>query len=1266
MLKIQRIALFSGSYIILSALIGVLLIGVQPGNTIEAQQPATNAGFRAYSLRHVDAKAAAHQLQKMIPPGTADVYMDMAKNQVIVKGDERTQQMAAQILTTIDRPAPQQVASAPSTTGNRVKGYPVIPSQVEAIAAELARRFPASMGVRVVPDMRTSQVVVIGPEAVHQQVDQLMGVARPAGQPVVSAQPDSNEMMLQNLTWRQFETALRTMLGGQMGVGTDPSGAIATIELPSVDGKPRQMQLDRRTGRLQVSGEDELTRAWLQVARSLDKPGARAGEATQAVPIKKADPAVVEDTIDKVRRAEEAAGDVARTVPVRNQNSRPRWGGDLVSAIFAQQSAAGGEEPDDPQLKPEDPVERIVENAIEGGMTVDGEPTGLIGQVQIEFVEGLGVFIVKGQKADVEKVIKLIEQIDAMTGDTQPTILIHPLKHVNSVVLSDLIAELYDDVFGTRLSPVNITPLDKPNALLLIGREESMASILDLIDKLDQPVPPATQLKVFQLKYMSAIDAETQVRDFFTNEPGGGGGGGAAGDNRPGLGTRIRILADFRTNSLIVNASPRDMAEISHLIDKLDVEAAGAENQLRVFRLENALADDLQEVLQEAITGVAPGAPGGAGAPGGGAGAGGTAAQVTRQSSRLSILTVDQDGNRTIESGIPGGVSVTADPNVNALVVRAPAKSMDLIEELIRQLDQLPSAEAKIKVFQLENGDATSLTILLQELFGLQVTAGQSTSTAAFNSALTSAAAAAGESSLVPIRFAVDQRTNSIIASGSGSDLDVVEVLLLRLDQSDVEARRTEVYRLKNAPAADVANAISTFLNTQRQLVQQQLLLAQAVSPFEQIDREVIVVAEPVTNSLIISATPRYFDQIKQVVDDLDYRLKMVMVQVIIAEVELSDGSEMGVEFGLQDSLLADRGLVLGTNVTQSQIASGETLAGLAASALGVGRTSATFGYGGMVLSAANESVNVIIRALQDEGRLQILSRPQIMTLDGVEAFVQVGARVPRLTGTTITNTGQVNNTEDVDVGLLLTVRPRVSPDGLVIMEVGAEKSEVGNPEDGIPVAITNDGPVLSPQINTTTANTVISAQSGQTVVFAGLITKSKTTSRRAIPYLGEMPYLGPLFRYDQDSEKRTELLIIMTPHVLDGDDDVDEIKHAESDRMSWCLSDVLEIHGDAGLSPGRGLWGEGEDTSTIFPDLNPSGMKETKTTEADGSISENSLINVLPGTWQDPARSKNSAARPVRLPRAPDQPAAAGPPPPAPSVQPSSYQQIPIFNAQQ
>ncbi|MCP4513199.1 MAG: hypothetical protein GY826_43135, partial [Fuerstiella sp.] len=137
----------------------------------------------------------------------------------------------------------------------------------------------------------------------------------------------------------------------------------------------------------------------------------------------------------------------------------------------------------------------------------------------------------------------------------------------------------------------------------------------------------------------------------------------------------------------------------------------------------------------------------------------------------------------------------------------------------------------------------------------------------------------------------------------------MVEILLLRLDEGDIETRKTEVFRLNNAPAAEVAAAITTFLTTQRTLIQQQLQFSQLVSPFEQIDREVIVVAESVSNSLIVSATPQYFEQIVKVINDLDYRPKMVMVQVLIAEVELTDNFEFGVELGLQDSLLFDRGL---------------------------------------------------------------------------------------------------------------------------------------------------------------------------------------------------------------------------------------------------------------------------------------------------------------------------------------------------------------------
>src|SRR5690606_4985904 len=238
--------------------------------------------------------------------------------------------------------------------------------------------------------------------------------------------------------------------------------------------------------------------------------------------------------------------------------------------------------------------------------------------------------------------------------------------------------------------------------------------------------------------------------------------------------------------------------------------------------------------------------------------------------------------------------------------------------------------------------------------------------------------------------------------SGSTGDLEVVEILLLRLDESDVETRKMFVYRLKNAPALDVANSISQFLITQQQIFLQQLQLNQAVSPIEQIDRQVVVVPELVSNSLIVSVTPRYYEQVLQIIEDLDFRPPMVMVQVMICEVLLTDDFEFGVELGLQDSLLFDRGIpgvssmpgfnFNGAGLPNNSTYGREDLAGQSISTFGLGRSSANLGYGGLVLSAASESISILVRALQDAGRLQVLSRPQVMALDNQVAFVQVGA----------------------------------------------------------------------------------------------------------------------------------------------------------------------------------------------------------------------------------------------------------------------------------
>ncbi len=719
--------------------------------------------------------------------------------------------------------------------------------------------------------------------------------------------------------------------------------------------------------------------------------------------------------------------------------------------------------------------------------------------------------------------------------------------------------------------------------MLLIGRKEVVESVKQLVSKIDQPLDDQNQLKVIHLINASATDVEARIREFFVETPG------SAEDNRVALGTRVKILADYRTNSLIIQAAPREMVEVEKLIGELDVEGTEATNEVRVFRLKNTLSDDLAAVIQEVITGQAQGVDTQAATPPSGK------------------LTIERVVNGTIvngvkvESGILAGVVITSDPSVNALVVRAPTQSMSLIQELILQLDQLPSAEARIKVFQLENGDATSLAQTLQSLFGLPVTAGQGAGNAFLNNLTQSSLTTGGESSLVQLTIASDARTNSIIVSGGASDLAVFEALLLRLDESVRDSRRVEVIWLRNAAAEEVAAALTTYFQQQAQANQQLANgINQILSQSQLVARQVFIVPEPTTNSLLLSATPEYFQTAIELIERLDRRPPLVSIQVMIANIQLDDNFELGAEWGIQDGLLFDRLSATGGTLSSPPfnilnpftgpsraLGQGQNVAGQAVSSLGVGRTNAT-GQGGLVLSASSEAVSVLVRALQTANRLQVLSRPHITTLDSREAQTLVGSLVPRVTGISAA-TGlapQQILTEDVEVGLQLNVLPRVNQDGLILMQVRLENSSIPDLNAGIPIGFGINGePIVSPIIQSNQALTTVSAYSGQTVVFAGLISKTRSSDRTQIPILGSIPWIGAAFRFDVETEQRQELLVVLTPRIIQTDEDYETIKQVESSRMSWCLADVLKMHGDVGLSGGNGLWGPPK-SAVIYPDM--------------------------------------------------------------------------------
>lgn len=1090
---------------------------------------------------------------------------------------------------------PGATASAStSSSDGKLQIYDVPAETSGTLAAQLQLQYATEKRIRISTEPGSGRLMVLAPDAVQQQIAQTIASikaqsAATAGGTKVPETIQQSNFRLQKISSKQLEEAINRLAGNKLNV-VETGNGVASLRLMTANGPQELMQIERSTNTVKLAGTPANVMAWNQVIAAIDLGQSDPNRPTQIIPINPATPERIERAVQLVRFAsyqqdgqppqEEETG-VAQ-IPGRNPN-------DQATVIGSPDALSSG--------------------------------TGLIGDVDISFVNEMGLVIVKGSKKDVERVLEVIEKIKDQSKETQPDIVLVPLQHVNSQAISVIINDVNTTVFAPRQGQVSITPLGQPNSLLLIGRKDAMTGLIDLISKLDQPLDPNSQLKVHKLLHTSSVDAETLIRNFFS-ETGTGGTGGGGTTTSTGLAPRVKVVSDYRTNSLIVQASPRDQTEVTKLIGEIDVETSPAESQIRVFPIKNAVASELQPILATAISGQTTGAAGG-GQGGGGNQGGATTSRASTPSGKITFSPREGRGP-DIESGILAGVVITTSPSINALVVRAPAKSMPLVAALIEQLDQLPSADARIKVFPVMNGDATSLALTLQQVFGLPATAGTATTNAATVGLQNLAAlTSGGDSSLIPLRVTTDARTNSIIASGSASDLEVIEALLYRLDDQSGQQRTNEVIWLRNSSANDVVTALNLLLNTQRQVITQQLISGQAISLFERVDREVFIVSEPATNSLIISATPRYLQQIRDVVTRLDRQQPMIAVEMLVAEVTLDDNFEIGNEFGIQDSLIFDRGSASGGTLSTPGFNPGtplnntvtrgrpQNVAGQGLSNFALGRTNSQLGYGGLVLAAGSESVSILFRALQDANRVQILSRPNLLTIDNNISVVQVGQSVPRIIGTTANQFGQQQNEiRDTPVGLIMQIQPRTNQDGLINMIVAVNRSSLGNVDDGVPIGFGPNGePILSPIINQTLAQTRVTAYDGQTVVLGGLISKLRTSRSRRIPWLSSIPIAGALFRYESEAESRNELLIVMTPRVINSNDStkIDMIKQVESSRMSWCMADILNIHGDVGLSPGNGLWGPAA-SPVIYPDLTPA-------VEFDPAMNPNLMMGEAEGT---------------------------------------------------
>jgi general secretion pathway protein D len=345
---------------------------------------------------------------------------------------------------------------------------------------------------------------------------------------------------------------------------------------------------------------------------------------------------------------------------------------------------------------------------------------------------------------------------------------------------------------------------------------------------------------------------------------------------------------------------------------------------------------------------------------------------------------------------------------------------------------------------------------------------------------------------------------------------------------------------------------------------------------------------DPDTHNLIIIADKETMEQIRQVLENLDAPKPQVLIKVVFLEVDDNKASAIGLQ-GNYTGANPGFGLVTGfltnsyTQGTSTTVANGATTTsttlipnitpvtqsynvgnnfGLPASLPG------TAGPGGMY-TVLGKDFTATLQAIAAAGKAQVLSRPSILARDGQPAQIVVGQEVYLPSGVSYTTVGtggatvpNINGSYQ-NVGIILNVTPFIGENGLVQMILQPQTSQLDTSTPGQVIAygssFLNSSPVYAPNIDIRSANTVVVTPDGQTVVIGGLIGNTKSSNESKIPFLGDIPLFGNLFKETTKSAEKQELLIFVTPHIVEAPSQLASLSTTETQRSELMTNSISE-----------------------------------------------------------------------------------------------------------
>lgn len=283
---------------------------------------------------------------------------------------------------------------------------------------------------------------------------------------------------------------------------------------------------------------------------------------------------------------------------------------------------------------------------------------------------------------------------------------------------------------------------------------------------------------------------------------------------------------------------------------------------------------------------------------------------------------------------------------------------------------------------------------------------------------------------------------------------------------------------------------------------------------------EVSITAYEDLNALILKCTPNTYLALLEVLKKIDVPVKQVLIEVMVAEISLGDTFRFGIEWLLKNENADTLGFVLeGLKTREPHLLLEQQ-------------------PGGFSYVLTEKLFSSVIKALATESKLNVLASPHILTVDNKEALIEIGDEIPIATGLTTGTTAGVNVTtgqiQYKTVGTILTVTPRITEKEMVTLNITQEESQIGTT---IPIAGQDFQAFLKRKAKTTAV-----VKSGHTLIIGGLIRETKNKSRSGVPFLSKIPILGYLFSSGSESTSKTELILMVTPHVISNTDEADAL----------------------------------------------------------------------------------------------------------------------------